>query len=146
MKFKSLSLLLLSGTMLTANVQADSKVEQLLLTLHQPQTEYVMRDEDYYIDAKILKNSHVVGWVKAPWVDISRQDYLGYQRPVSIEMTVLALTGRIVETKIQQSSGSKRVDAQVQKALKEAVLEKIPYADAYVTYVLQQKFDIEKPL
>ena len=125
---------------------AQSVTDRLLATLKAPQPAYVMRDEDYLLDPKILKNSHVVGWVKAPFVDISRIDYVGYKRPIDIEMVVIASTGRIAQTKILQSSGSKKVDSKVQEALSTAVLEKIPYADANVSYVLRQKFDIEKPL
>lgn len=120
--------------------------DSLLATLKAAQPAYVMRDEDYRLDPKILKNSHVVGWVKAPLVDISRGDYVGYKRPVDVEMVVIAATGRIAETRLMQSSGSKKVDAKVQDALSSAILEKIPYADAHVSYVLRQKFDIEKPL
>ena len=120
--------------------------DTLLNTLIQPQPEYVMHDEDYYIDPKILKSSHVVGWVVAPQVDISRQEYRGYKRPVEVAMTIIAATGKIAESKMIRSSGAKKVDQKVLQALSQALLERIPYADANATYVLTQKFDIEKPL
>lgn len=131
---------------ITTQANADSRTHELLTTLNTQQPVYVMRDEDYKIDPKILKNSHVIGWVTAPLVDVSRSDYVGYKRPVAVEMTVIAATGVIAKTVIQQSSGSKKVDRKVQQALALAQLEKIPFADANLIYQLQQKFDIEKPL
>lgn len=131
---------------MNVHAYADSRSNDLLKTLNSEQPVYVMRDEDYKIDPKILKNSHVIGWVKAPLVDVSRSDYVGYRRPVALEMTVIAATGVIAKSVIRQSSGSKKVDHKVRQALALAQLEKIPYADANLSYQLQQKFDIEKPL
>ncbi len=138
-------LLLMLPKVVNAETTHQAEVN-LLETLKAQQPAYIMRDEDYRLDPKILKNSHVVGWVKAPLVDISRHEYMGYKRPVDVEMIVIAATGRIAQSNIVQSSGSKKVDAKVLDALSSAILEKIPYADAHVSYTLRQKFDIEKPL
>lgn len=125
---------------------ADDATEDLLQTLHTPQPIYEMRDEDYRLDPKMLKSSHAVGWVRSPLVDISKREYQGYKSPVEVAMTVIAATGRIADVKILKSSGSKAVDQKVRLALLDALLEKIPYADANAHYVLDHRFAVEKPL
>lgn len=127
-------------------VFAQDAAEDLLQTLHMPQPVYEMRDEDYRLDPKMLKNSHVVGWVRSPIVDVSKQEYRGYQRPVEVAMTVISATGRIADVKILKTSGAQLVDHKVKLALLGAVLEKIPYADANASYVLEHRFAIEQPL
>ena len=125
---------------------ADVATNDLLQTLHTPQPTYEIRDEDYRLDPKMLKSSHAVGWLRSPMVDISKREYQGYKSPVEVAMTVIAATGRIAEVKILKSSGSKAVDQKVRLALLDALLEKIPYADANAHYVLEHRFAIEKPL
>jgi hypothetical protein len=126
-------------------VYAEQATDQLLATLHQPQPKYVMRDEDYRLDPKMLKSSHVVGWVDPPMVQLETADFKGYRRAFDVNMTVVAATGRIAAVDVLRSSGAKAVDQKIKEALLKASLERIRYADANATYILNQKFEVEKP-
>ena len=98
------------------------------------------------INPKTKIKTYEVSWVNAPQYVLNAQDIKGYQRPVKIELTVIAETGYIGASQIVQSSGSKSADQKIQKALQVARLDPIPLVDKNLTYTVIQNFDEKNPL
>ena len=120
--------------------------DALLTLLKKPPATYVMRDEDYKLDPKLLKDEYLVDWAIRPQFDFSPQELKNYKQTLSVEMTVIAASGTIVQSQVVKSSGSKKIDEKVVKSLRYARLESIPFMDPNVTYKLTQNFTMTSPL
>lgn len=130
----------------TAPESTDPRVEELLKILKTPVAEYQPTRVSDVINPKAKIKTYEVSWVNAPQYVLNAQDIKGYQRPVKIELTVIAATGYIGASRIVQSSGSKSADQKIQKALQVARLDPIPLVDKNLTYTVIQSFDVKNPL
>lgn len=120
--------------------------DALLNTLKMQQPTYVMRDEDYQLDPRLIQKERKIDWLVQPEVDVNAAEFKHYKNAIQVEMTVIAQTGHIAAVKILKSTGSKAIDDKVLAALQKARFDSIRFVDANLTYTLVHRFEIEKPL
>ncbi len=124
---------------------ADAQTDELLQMLKAPVAEYQADDRPYVIDPQISKKQYEVSWLIPPIFLLSAAEYAGYKRPLTLEMTIEAGSGRIVQSQVLKSSGSARADRKAQEALANAKLQSIPMVEKSMRYTLVHNFTLPAP-
>lgn len=123
----------------------DPRITDLLKLLKTPVPDYQPTRVSDVIKPQTKIKTFEVSWVNAPQYVLNAQDMKGFQRPVKMKLTVIAATSYIGESLILQSSGSKRADEKIQKALQVARLDPIPMVDKNLSYRVEHDFAINPP-
>jgi TonB family protein len=120
----------------------EEELKSLLITEQKPYVAKADPELEKKLKAQQNSKNYQVAWVSRPKIEFSDSDYKAYKNPLRLKLLVLADDGRIVQTEILKSSGSKALDAKVVQALASAQLEPIPMMDRNVIYSFVHEFSI----